>query len=73
MIWLSWVAFSVTLIAVFMSARKIVLNWIVGIISNILWCIYAIGAHQTALFYCNIILGLMGLYGFQQWTKKYEK
>jgi nicotinamide riboside transporter PnuC len=61
------------MLAVLLATKKIAFNWIVGIVANILWCFYAIETKQNALFFCNIILALISLYGFQQWTKKYEE
>lgn len=70
---MSWIAFAATCIAVYLSAKKNSWNWIVGMISNVLWILYAIQNDLHALMFCNSLLFFLGLYGLHQWTKKYEK
>ncbi len=67
---IAWVAMLITLLAVFLTTKKSIWCWPVGIANNVLWIVYAITTFQLPLVVLNAILLSLNVYGWRQWTKK---
>jgi len=61
---------SLSVVATVMTAKKIIENWLVWVVTNsfyvILFCYKNL--HLTALLY--LLLGIMAIYGFKKWKKE---
>ena len=66
---IAWIAVVCVFTATILSAKKLKSNWIVYIISNVLWLIYGINTNQYPLIVINILLIIGNTYGLYKWTK----
>jgi hypothetical protein len=62
---IEWLAFTVTILAVACNAF-VILPWnlLLGLASCVLWCVYAFKEELTAVFWINVIMGAIYLFGY---------
>ena len=66
---MSWLAFIITIIGIYLNAEKSIWCWPLGIVSCILWAIVAIQGGLVALFVLQLVLLGMNVYGWKRWSK----
>jgi hypothetical protein len=65
---IEWFAFVITIIAVFCNSFMIIpWNYLFGVVSAILWCIYASDENLPAVFWINFIIGTIYLMGYMEY------
>lgn len=71
--WWDGLTTALGLVATWMTARKLLENWLVWIVANLICCIvYAIqGLYPTVIYY--FILAIMAWVGYHQWKKSATK
>jgi hypothetical protein len=62
---IEWAAFFTTILAVFCNSFMLFpWNYLLGILSALLWCVYASEKDLVAVFWINFIIGTIYLCGY---------
>jgi hypothetical protein len=67
---LSWAAMFLTVLGVFLLAKKKCSGWIAGIFSCVLWLLYSAFSDQPALAMTNFIILIFDIYGLYKWMNQ---
>jgi nicotinamide riboside transporter PnuC len=65
---LSWVALSLSVIAVFLNANKNIWCWFIWCIANIYWIYWSAKKKEWAQFALWIVFTIANIYGWYQWS-----
>ncbi len=66
---LDWVASLLTLLGMIYIGNKKRIGFIIAIVSNIIWIIFAIKMHSDGMVFLNIILAVIYIRSYIQWGK----
>lgn len=67
---MSWIAAILSIIGVFLNAKKKILCWPFWIASNVLWIVYSVATAQWALLVLWVVFLGTNIYGWREWRKK---
>jgi nicotinamide riboside transporter PnuC len=67
---MSWVAFLFSLWGVYLVSKKNKWCWVVWLVGNVCWIIYAWSPFQLALIVTQVIYILTNIYGIWEWWLK---
>jgi len=65
----SWIALALSVIGIFLNAKKIIWCWPVWIVSNIFWIIHTVNAGDTAATVLWFVFLASNMYGAYEWNK----
>ena len=66
---IAWLAVICVFVATILSAKKLKSNWVIYIVSNVLWLCYGLSTKQSPIIVINLLLIGMNMYGLYKWTK----
>jgi nicotinamide mononucleotide transporter len=70
---LAWIATVISVVGVFLNARKNIICWPIWLISNILWIIYFFLLKNNPSIVLWIVFSFFNIYGWTQWSKDKNK
>jgi len=69
MITLGWIATLISIIGIFLNARKNMLCWPIWLVSNVLWVTYFALLGDPPSIILWIVFSIFNVYGWVQWSK----
>lgn len=64
---LDWIAFALTMLAIYFNANKIIWCWPIWLVSSVLWMIHFAPRKERAVMMMNIGFIFFDLYGWYRW------
>lgn len=71
--WWSWILASIGMTGVYLTTKKLIAGFIVGVSVQALWISYAVVTHQYGFIFSAIGYGFVNLLGIIRWRRDSTK
>lgn len=66
---LTWLASGFTLLSMWLTGKKLVLGWVVCVIAQVCWIIFALRIGNPGLLFIEVVVVLFAFWNIWQWRK----
>jgi len=67
---MDWIASSLSIVGIYLNAKKNIYCWYFWVLSSLIWIIYSIKTGQIPLAILWIVFFVADIYGYFEWKKK---
>ena len=67
--WWSWILMLVGVTGIFLTGRRIKWGWLISVLAECLWILYAIATGQYGFIVAAIAYGVIDLINFRRWSQ----